>query len=120
MRRDFHRFWRHLLDHVGAMPLLHAPVQYGQRIAAFVVYLLHYQLLPEALPASKWFPKGNAPLTLATQDTVNLSEKRSNTNTSPKGPSRWERLAPGSTAAVRQVVATIDGRAPSRRQVYYQ
>jgi hypothetical protein len=28
----------------------------------------------------------------------------------PKGPSRWERLAPGSTAGVRQVVATIDGR----------
>ncbi|WP_345781150.1 hypothetical protein [Metallibacterium sp.] len=24
-----------------------APVQYGARIAAFVVYLLHYQLLPE-------------------------------------------------------------------------
>ena len=24
-----------------------APVQYGTRIAAFVVYLLHYQLLPE-------------------------------------------------------------------------
>ena len=24
-----------------------APVQYGQRIAAFVLYLLHYQLLPE-------------------------------------------------------------------------
>jgi transposase len=24
-----------------------APVQYGERIAAFVLYLLHYQLLPE-------------------------------------------------------------------------
>src|ERR1700750_401978 len=24
-----------------------APVQYGQRIGAFVLYLLHYQLLPE-------------------------------------------------------------------------
>jgi transposase len=24
-----------------------APVQYGPRIAAFVIYLLHYQLLPE-------------------------------------------------------------------------
>jgi hypothetical protein len=28
----------------------------------------------------------------------------------PKAPSRWERLAPGSTVGVRQVVATIDGR----------
>ncbi len=27
---------------------VNAPVQYGARIAAFVVYLLHYQLLPEA------------------------------------------------------------------------
>jgi len=27
---------------------VNAPVQYGVRIAAFVVYLLHYQLLPEA------------------------------------------------------------------------
>ena len=27
---------------------VNAPVQYGTRIAAFVVYLLHYQLLPEA------------------------------------------------------------------------
>jgi transposase len=26
---------------------VNAPVQYGQRIAAFVIYLLHYQLLPE-------------------------------------------------------------------------
>ena len=26
---------------------VHAPVQYGPRIAAFVTYLLHYQLLPE-------------------------------------------------------------------------
>ena len=26
---------------------VNAPVQYGARIAAFVVYLLHYQLLPE-------------------------------------------------------------------------
>ena len=26
---------------------MNAPVQYGARIAAFVVYLLHYQLLPE-------------------------------------------------------------------------
>ena len=26
---------------------VNAPVQYGQRIAAFVLYLLHYQLLPE-------------------------------------------------------------------------
>jgi hypothetical protein len=25
-----------------------APVQYGTRIAAFVLYLLHYQLLPDA------------------------------------------------------------------------
>jgi len=25
-----------------------APVQYGARITAFVIYLLHYQLLPEA------------------------------------------------------------------------
>ena len=24
-----------------------APVQYGKRIGAFVLYLLHYQLLPE-------------------------------------------------------------------------
>jgi transposase len=27
---------------------VNAPVQYGARIAAFVVYLAHYQLLPEA------------------------------------------------------------------------
>jgi transposase len=27
---------------------VNAPVQYGARIAAFVIYLLHYQLLPEA------------------------------------------------------------------------
>ncbi|MDA1278379.1 MAG: IS66 family transposase [Verrucomicrobia bacterium] len=27
---------------------INAPVQYGKRIAAFVVYMLHYQLLPEA------------------------------------------------------------------------
>src|SRR5450830_1785438 len=26
---------------------VNAPVQYGQKIAAFVIYLLHYQLLPE-------------------------------------------------------------------------
>jgi len=32
----------------GAFPAgVKAPVQYGPRIAAFVVYLLHYQLLPE-------------------------------------------------------------------------
>jgi transposase len=33
----------------GAFPQgVNAPVQYGVRIAAFVVYLLHYQFLPEA------------------------------------------------------------------------
>jgi hypothetical protein len=26
---------------------VNAPVQYGARITAFVIYLLHYQLLPE-------------------------------------------------------------------------
>ena len=32
-------------DHTGRR--LAAPVQYGKRIGAFVLYLLHYQLLPE-------------------------------------------------------------------------
>src|SRR5665647_615345 len=32
----------------GLFPVgVNAPVQYGARIAAFVIYLLHYQLLPE-------------------------------------------------------------------------
>jgi len=30
-----------------------APVQYGQRIGAFVLYLLHYQLLPGSLENRK-------------------------------------------------------------------
>ncbi|MGD0108377.1 MAG: hypothetical protein ABSC06_30715, partial [Rhodopila sp.] len=37
-----------------------APVQYGTRIAAFVLYLLHYQLLPESkrYAAPTWLSGG--------------------------------------------------------------
>jgi len=33
---------------------VNAPVQYGARIAAFVVYLLHYQLLPKRASSPSW------------------------------------------------------------------
>ena len=34
--------------HAAFPEVVNAPVQYGARLAALVVYLLHYQMLPEA------------------------------------------------------------------------
>jgi transposase len=43
-----------------------APVQYGQRISAFVLYLLHYQLLPEKRLAALMADLFGVPLVTAT------------------------------------------------------